>query len=305
MISKEQAEQFLNNKLRPVMSEIENLRVEIIENGKRNKLILSGLSILIYLYGYSWLQQWAHSPTQKFLFSAVLIIVLVFVYIFFRPELFTSQSERNRLYNLYKNGVLRESLRYINRTLNYQPLLKSQMRNYEKSKLFLRKITESKELHRISGEIAQHTINISEVQFRYNLMLTFQGWFIEFEEKLDIPNTIISTLNVEDEFLKSNFSGFKASKLNDCTLLTQTESFEKVGELSLLLKDLRGEIKSHVSISVIDGCAFMAIPNKFPFFTVSFRDENNNEESTYTDFAQTVTLFNYLEKVLLCIHSLK
>ena len=298
MISKERGEQFFEDKLEPVLSEIENLRLELLEKGKRNKLLLSGFGILIFLYTYTMVQEWADTAFQRFWMSAILIVLLVLVYLAFRPEFFLPRSERNRMLNLYRNGIVRESLRFINRTFNYQPIFKTNIRTYEKSRLFVRKITEYKERNSISGQIAEANLRISEVELRNNLQVSFDGWFVQFETQIATPNSVITTLNVDNELSGSHFKGMQQHQQNGITILhSGSEMPANFTELATVLHQFKADMQTDISMSIFDGLVYLAIPQKTHMFLVSFRDDNRNSDNARRDVSTTIHLFNYLEKI--------
>jgi hypothetical protein len=298
MVSKERGEQFIHDKLEPVLHELENLRLELLEKGKRNKLLLSGFGILIFLYTYTIVQAWAETGFQRFWMSGLLIVLLVTAYLAFRPEFFLPQSERNRFLNLYRNGIIRESLRFINRSFNYQPIYKTNIRTYEKSKLFIRKITEYRERNSIVGQIEQAKLRICEAQLRNNLQISFDGWFVQFETPTHLPNCILTTLHVDEILLTTHFKGMHSQHTQGITTLqTKPIGTTICHTLADELRQFKTDMNTEISLSIIDSQIYLAIPQKLNMYTLSFRDDNQNILNTRRDIQATINLFNHLETI--------
>lgn len=297
MNTQEQQEIFFNEQLKPVLDEVEALRKKILEKGKRNKLFLSGFGILLFLYSYTTVQGWADTGIQKFTMSAFLIILLVAVYISIRPELFLPRTERNRIFKLYTNGVVREMLRSLHKSFNYQPIFKTNIRLFERSKLFANKISAYQETYGIIGKMNGVELKISEVEFRNKLITDFQGWFISFDLDIECSDFALfcseNSMNFWDN--KADVQLVKEGKLHSYTADNNTNTV--ANSMLELFKKHRPKIANEMQLSVVDKRLYIAITNDNPFFQFSFRDDNSNLFGAYMDFNKMGLIANYLEEI--------
>ena len=306
MITQEQSENFFNSQLKPVLEQVEFLRKKILEKGKRNKLFLSGFGILIFLYTYSAVQEWADTPMQKFWMSALLIILLVAVYISIRPEVFLPRNERNRIFKLYTNGVVREMVRFINNSFNFHPIYKTNIRLFERSLLFANKITAYQETYGIVGKIEDIEVKISEVEVKTSQAeskepSSFKGWFVSFDAKLQFRDFALFCNDSDIE---------KWNRKEDCThqskdrLHTYKPSDideELFGRIEKIFTHYRMKIGRKMQLSLVDNKMYLAVENDQHFFQLSFRDDNNNYFGTYMDFGRMTLITNMIEELTLTL----
>ncbi len=297
MITQDQSDSFFNERMKPVLQEVEVLRKKVLEKGKRNKLFLSGFGILIFLYTYTAVQEWADTPMQKFWMSALLIIILVTAYISIRPEIFLPRNERNRIYKLYTNGVVREMVRFINKTFNYHPIFKTNIRLFERSELFADKITAYQETYGIVGRIGENEIRISEVELRHDSSMMFQGWFAHFDKEILSDDFAIFSdeLSIKQWETKADFEQIAHDKfkifLKKGKKNALAKNFEKI------LAHYHSKIGQKIQLAVVDKRLYLVIGNDTKFFQLSYRDDNNNYFGVYMDFNRMGVLTNFIEEI--------
>lgn len=298
MITQEQSEQFFNERLKPVLEEMESLRKRILERGKRNKLLLSGFGILLFLYTYTNVQAWADSPWEKFWMSALLIILLVSVYLAIRPELFLPQTDRSRLYKLFVGSVIREMVRFLSPAFSFQPIYKTHIRQFEKSLLFPTRISAFKESYGIVGKVNDYELRISEIQLRNNLWISFQGWFMQIDKSFAFDDFVLFNTKASADNLDKQ-QGWEKYELTSTSVHRKPQGqYPDFDRLDALVATHAFRLGRRIQLSVVDKNLYLAIENETPFFDLSFRDDNHNFMGAYLDFSRMTFIMNLTEELL-------
>lgn len=287
---------FFNEKIYPVLEDLEKKRKIIIRNGRLNQFLFVGVIVLFFIRGYN---RTSHDnvPVQEYFITLSIIIFLAIVVFAMKPQLFLFGKDKvNKYKSGFKQDVVFAFLSTFNMNIKYKPCFKTSDNFLNRTHLFNKKITESIEHDGILGELTKTEFRFSQTLLYKNASVFFQGIIIVINQPSDYDGHIM----INSDKLKSHDSFFEILK-TDCFSIKSDYKDLKAdavfGRQIQLIADMHKKFgKKDIQATMTGNLLLIAIEQKKNIFDLSFRNVIKQKDFIYSNLTFLGNIMDFLQE---------